>query len=608
MTTKKPSTNRSRREGRIKALKREGTPQIIISLDTETHIIEIDKDNVVLPFKLGVATVVHLDKEANLLDRKVVRFKDKKSFIDLLVKTVEPRKTTYIIGHNIGFDIRVLSLTKLFKELNTESTPPIINERVFMWSGKINNCRFEFIDTANFAVHSVEQLGKDLKFAKMSIDFNNCTEEELFDYCQRDTEICEKFFIEYIKFIRINELGEFRPTLASQSLTAFRKKFMHTPYYIHNDETVIALEREAYHGGKVEAFKLGQLEDQLYWYLDVNSMYPYVMLNKEMPVRKVGYTKKCSMDYLKRMVAKAYVIADVLIDTDKPIYPIIKNGKLIFHVGKFRATLHQSELEYALEHNHIVGVKQVAVYEKKIIFDDYVKFFYGIKQQSSIDDNQSWRFISKIFLNSLYGKTGQSYVGRKNIGTCDDKLVFRHVFYSQPTKEWMCDIHWDGIIYREEKGGEVAHSFPALAGAVTAEARMLLTRYIEKAGWENTFYVDTDSLICNQTGIEALSDDLSETTLGKLKIEDVSHSVNIRGCKDYSFGIKDRIKGVSSKAQKITENRWRYLQMTGFISWMNEGNQEEMKGIYREKNRSGIYYKGNVDEFGNITPIRLEDF
>lgn len=596
-----------RREGKLRETKRTGIPEIFISLDTETHFVKIDNVNVVFPFRLAVATLTLLTKTGQLKSREVFRFTSKQSVCDFILSHLKKRRTLYIIGHNIGFDVRVLNIPQYFHKQGCTSNPPILNERVFIWSGEMNEAKFSFIDTANFGVHSVEQLGKDLGFNKMSIDFEDTNDEELFIYCQRDTEICEKFMLEYINFIYQNNLGEFKVTLASQALCSFRNRFMHTAIYLHCDNEINELEREAYHGGRVECFYIGKLPTQEYYYLDVNSMYPYVMATKEMPREKIGYTKNTSLAYLKDVINRAYCIADVVIETDKMVYPVKTKERLVFPTGKGRTILHNAELIYAIQNNHINEVRRIAVYKKAILFDEYVRFFYDIKTKSTETGNKSWRYISKLFQNSLYGKFGQSFRDSTPIRTCDPDIIFRGPGHSEPNNEDFLEISWEGTVYRELTGGEVAHSFPAIAGAVTAEARMVLIDYIEKAGWENVFYVDTDSLIVNKYGIDNLKDYLSEYELGKLKIEDSSSSCILRGCKDYSFGDKTKIKGVPSKAEEIRENRWRYLQFQGFISAMRDSFPDVVKGFYVEKERSGIYTKAYVADDGMIIPYDFND-
>ena len=180
-----------------------------------------------------------------------------------------------------------------------ETEPPIINNRVFLWSGKTDNGKFMYVDTANYGVSSVEQLGVDMGILKQEVEFKTATQTQLFDYCQTDVEILEKFILEYLHYLRDKNLGSYGLTFASQALITFRHKFNHSSIHIHNNQSAIALERGAYYGGRVECYKIGIYNGAEYFYVDINSMYPTIMQNSPVPTKLRGYTEDIPLAYLK---------------------------------------------------------------------------------------------------------------------------------------------------------------------------------------------------------------------------------------------------------------------------------------------------------------------
>lgn len=152
-------------------------------------------------------------------------------------------------------------------------------------------------------------------------------------------------------------------------------------------------------------------------------------------------------------------------------------------------------------------------------------------------------------------------------------------------------------------GGESTYSFPAIAGAVTAYARMYLYHLMQTAGFENIFYCDTDSLIVNAKGLERLDHYLNDIQLGSLKVEDYTSEVIIRGCKDYAFGDDNKTKGVPKKAIPLSTHDWEYEQFRGAKTWLNEGMPVGMIIEQRTKERRTSYDKGVVLPSGNVTPL-----
>ena len=576
-----------------------------LAFDTETYVINDGKGNVTFPLRLGVAIYYIVGTDNQITSKEVHRFSTQREFITILKSYMSKDYKLHLFAHNVGFDIRVLDLLKYFNTNLWLSEPPVINGRLFIWSLTDHGKDIVFLDTANYGVQSIAQLGKDLRHDKGSVDFDNVSDEQLYIYCERDVELVMMFTTEFIKFCNVNKLGDLQVSLASQSLYSFRARFLYKDIELHNNKRVLALERAAYHGGRVECFRIGELPKTNYYYLDINSMYPYIMENYELPCELIGFQEDIPISNLRGRLNRYYAIADVSLNTRYNAYPYIYNNLLVFPIGRFRTVLHNEELRYALDNGDITKIHSCAVYEKDILFDKYVKFFYKVKQQATRDGNVSWRLISKLFMNSLYGKFGQSGVERKIIGKLPNNETWRVTAHDQTKGERFQEIAWNGVVYREIKAGEAYLSSPALAGAITANARMYLYELITKAGAENVVYTDTDSIIVNEVGHDNVKDLLDELKLGMLKVEHESTNVSIFNCKDYVFGDISKTKGIPTKAERISKDVWQFLQFEGFLAWLSGEMDKGATGKISRRTRRSTYQKGYVDPSGFVSPYNL---
>lgn len=596
-----------RTEGAMSPLKGDRMPKRFIFLDTETKVPLKSNDIREFTLILGIATFIELDNNLNIKQKVVHKFKSTLEFIDIIKYHNRERNMLYIFAHNIGFDVRVLDLPSEFNNIGWTSEPPIINQMVFIWRVKSDNGTYLFLDTANLGVRSVATLGEDMGYPKLDIDFTKCTEDELFHYCEIDVEILVKFVIQYLKYIDENGLGSFKTTLASQALAAFRTKFMYNPPHIHNCQPAIKLERLAYHGGRVECFALGKQPRRNWYYLDVNSMYPFSMKGSDLPTQFLGYSENVRPKEFAIRLKHCYVIADVLINTDEPVYPLLKKDKLIFPIGHFRTQLCHPELIYAQEHGHIVKIYSSAQYKMGSVFDEYVDFFYSDKNKYKENGNTTYYTISKLFLNTGYGKLGQTEPHREPFGTTKFTGVYREPSYDLENNRHLQYISWYGTVYKEYREGETSFSCPYLAAAITAKSRMLLWMYIKQAGRVNVKYGDTDSLTVNARGYRRLLPDISKSRLGALKLEAQSQHFELWGNKDYIFNEIVRHKGLPSKAEKISKEKWEYLEFEGFIRWMNRGAKGAPHGEFKTKRRIVEYNKGVVNGDNTVSPFTLDE-
>lgn len=595
-----------RNVGAIKPLKSSGFPKRLLFVDTETTPNQITKTVSEQVFRLGAMVYYELDNNAEISKRDIFQLFEITNFITILEYLLEDKRPIYCFGHNIGFDLRTLNAFHELDRIGFESEPPIINDRTFIWKVKREGQRIFFLDTANYAVQSVAQLGKDLGFAKMEIDSFDMPTKELMEYCIRDCEVIAKFITDYVKFLHDNKLGEFKSTLASQTLTSWRKRFMSVQVHIHNIDNVLHLEREAYHGGRVECFYIKEFTNGDFYNLDVNSMYPFIMSSKELPTKLTNIIKHPSKLFIKNRLQRSYIIAECEVTTDLPVYPKMINNRLCFPIGSFITTLHHSELKFAIEHNHIKQVISAALYDKAVIWKDYVDFFYTKRLKAKERNDNSESYFCKIALNSLYGKFGQTNVERVVYHINSDELIWR-ICFTNPEKQIRGQvIGWFGDVINEVRHGETAFSFPGLAGAVTAEARMLLWKYMEIAGHEETLYCDTDSLIVTKSGYNKLHSWIDSGKIGSLKLEGNSNFLHIRGNKDYSFGDKIKTKGKTKTAIDLEKDKWTQLQFEGVLAWFNRGGEGGVRTTQITKHRVWDYTKGIVDEkTGKVYPFIL---
>ena len=155
--------------------------------------------------------------------------------------------------------------------------------------------------------------------------------------------------------------------------------------------------------------------------------------------------------------------------------------------------------------------------------------------------------------------------------------------------------------------GESFDSFPAIAAHVTAYARMYLWQLMQQAGYGNYFYCDTDSLIVNEVGLCNLQNKRSEVLLGGLKIDSVGSAVQLRGLKDYSFGVKDVVKGVTKNAVKLREGVFRQEQWPSFRGLLRSDDPNVYIVGSTVKHLTREYAKGDVMPDGVVVPFVFAD-
>lgn len=579
-------------------------PTRLIFYDTETLPTEESENVLTHRLRLGWACAITRYGGGKRVKEEWCCFTSIEGFWDFVLGYLHKKSKVYLIAHNQHFDFPVVDGFNYLANKGFRASKPILDSNLFIMTFRKDGRCIEVLDSLNWFKFSLEQLGANIGLPKLQIDFESCSLEQLRLYCRRDVEILKCIFMEYLKFLKDYDLGNFQKTIASQSFTAFRHRFMQDDIYIHANKTVTELERASYRGGRNEAFLIGKTPAEVIG-LDFNSLYPAVMVEAELPVKLIKFTHCVDVKGLQRFMRHYCVTTKVNITVDQPCIGI-KGERLLFPIGTFDCVLTTPELQYVLEHHRINSVECCAVYEKAKLFEEYINELYSLRQRFKQQGNRVYNLLTKLFLNSLYGKFGQRNESIKKVGSCAEDLVIYERIINYHTNEVYLKWAFAGSVYVKTKEyHEARHSFVAIASHITALARLKLWKAIVKAGRDNVYYCDTDSVFVNKEGYHNLKNEIDEYRLGALKVEYKNEDMIIFGCKDYQLGKKRKIKGVKEHATKITTNKYRQNRFLKFRSLLRRGSLDAPIEEYYTKELKREYKKGVINVDGKVTPFRL---
>lgn len=558
-------------------------------------------------------------------------------------------ETVYGFAHNARYDFQVTAAIPCMVSLGYRVES--FSERPFMMRFEKKNEKgrkkvFMLLSSTNYYQDSLENLGNvfnlpklDFDHGKMDLD-NPVQFKEALVYGRRDVEILKVAMLSLIQFIEREELGKFCMTIASQSFGAFRNRFLHHELYIHADNRALEIERLAYCGGRTEAFTIGRIDKPLA-YVDINSMYPYVMRDFIYPTKLVSFWETCSIKNMYQQIKQGkLVICEVLIDQPSAHGLFHKKGeRLIFPHGQFWSALSTPEIIQALKRGLIKEIKNVCVYEGAKLFTSFVEYFYTNRLAAKAKGDRVHDLLFKLIMNTLYGKFGQKKeVWEKQLDTegnpitCDPLEAREEYEANLKTMELKLVKYFGGYKWEkntDENDMEAFDSAPAIAAHVTAYARMQLLKYIECAGWEHVHYVDTDSLFVDMDGYQNLwfAGHLDNKQLGKLKLEHFVSGMTIYGAKDYVLDYESaqgidifgnpvtrreqsvKIKGISKNAVNLGLDKDGHLhfavtQWHGLSQRLRDGDTASYYNTVQIKTLQRDYKKGTLVK-GRVVPHQL---
>lgn len=581
-------------------------PTSAIFFDTETAQTRQDDGTVEHTLKVGVAQHCRSTRGDTLRFQSEVVFYKRGDLWDYVDRTVRDKSTTYLVAHNIVFDLTVThgfsTLARCGWKLDSFYSKGVVS--LFRWSK--GERRLLGVDNSNLFAGKLAKWGDIFKMPKLAVDFETVDDASLVVYCRRDVEIMVRLWRSWIEFLDRHDLGSFKSTVGSTALSAWRRRFMGGKVHIHDDPLAIRLERDAYRGGRVECFFKGTIERGDFYYLDVNNMYGYVLARYQYPAGIWGSAETDSLSMLVRKMADHAVVARVGVEVSEPWFPLTVDGRTCYPVGSFETTLTTPELILCYQKGWLRSVSAMAWYRQSPLFADYVNYFYNLRRKYSDEDNPGYSAICKLLVNSLYGKFGQTGLDQRAIGEVPLDEVWSQTVKDVVNGEIYRMYAMGGRVFEERKSGESGNSFPAIAAHVTAYARLYLYRLIQLVDRRHVFYCDTDSLIVDAYGMRQLKPLMDAHRLGALKIELRSRWLEINAPKDYRMATRSRLKGVKPNAVRLIGNIYSQEQWERFAGKVRSGSLDGFKVRPIIKRQHRQITSGVLRQDGWIEPFHLE--
>ena len=395
---------------------------------------------------------------------------------------INKKYKSVIIGHNIDYDLIYIS------DLVSSATKMYAGSRFL--SGKTLSGH-KIMDTTNFVEGSLSDWMSRLGMAEQKIDGYLSDTELMRSQVLLDAKATYKL-AEWVSDFFLNRFGvSIRSTKFSTALSIFQSHYFKGYFYRNkNEQWKNDYERNAYYGGRVEAFKRGL--QTIYGY-DINGMYVDIMVREKIPNPSKSRYITDSAEIQALFDSGEFLTMDVSVkvpDCHIGLLPYRDAGKLIFPIGTWRGSFCSIELQAAVEYGAKIEVYHSALYypESDYYFSAYAKMTQeGRKQAKEVGDkaiDQLYKYLG----NGLYGKFGQrnseggQYIELSQYkGEIEGKTIIPNP---------------DGKYYVEIPKGEqedALHCFPVICAFITAYARVKLLHALQ-ANSDDVAYCDTDSI------------------------------------------------------------------------------------------------------------------
>lgn len=461
--------------------------------------------------------------------------------IDEFIRFCKDKKENYVLYfHNLKFDGEYIfnyllnngyECIKTKKERRDNTFTTLISdtgqfysiEIFFETQNKKHINKVTIYDSLKILNFSVEQIAKDfnLPIRKLELDYKAnrevgyiLTEHEI-DYIRNDVEIMARALeIMFNQNLTKMTIGSDALDNYKKMNKNFKKYFPILPYEIDKDI------RRSYKGGFTylnDVYKEKETADGIV--LDVNSLYPSVMKYEKLPFGSpLFFEGKYEYDLLYPLYVQTLSCTFNIKENKIPTIQIKNN--LAFIPNEYikssdgdvvTLTLTNIDLDLFFEHYDVNVIEYHGGWKFRSIkglFSGYIDYWSSQKIQAKKDKNDALYRISKLMLNSLYGKFGLNPDVRGKFPYLNEDGIVKYGMYPKEIRE---------SIYIP-----VASFITSYARRKTITTSQSIKDYTtNKYGIDYYIYSDTDSIHLLNIDENELSSfvDIDDYKLGAWKLE-----------------------------------------------------------------------------------------
>lgn len=536
--------------------------------------------------------------------------------IENFMKWCKERKENDIIYfHNLKFDLQFIiyylfkhgyTYIKDKKDRASKTFTTLISDKGLFYQAEVifkkenkHINKVTFLDSLKLIPLSVDGIAKALKLPinKLTLAYESHNDlpidtplsQDEIDYITNDVKIVA-MAIKYFK-----EQGLDKMTIGSCALNEYKgiiskynfNKYFPVPKY-HQDV------KQSYRGGftYLSPKFAGKIVHNGV-VLDVNSLYPSCMKSNYLPYGtpiffKGKYKKDSIYPLFVQMLRCQFKIKDGKIPTIQ-----IKHGydfqanEYLTSSGNTEVTLclNSVDLELFFNQYYVYNLEYISGWKFKAtkgLFDEYIDKWSANKIQAKKDGNHGLYLISKLFLNSLYGKFGTDTKARSKIPFLEDDVVKYKVGET------------------DEKDGV----YIAIASFITSYARLCTISAAQKItddfneGKSNIqfIYADTDSLHCLSPDFKLPEGlDIDPVKLGAWKYESKFNKAKFLRQKCYIENSTEDIENENPEYSLKITVAGMPKECYPYVNFKNFKIGASYKGKKQPKNIKGGVVLKNVD-------------
>lgn len=605
----------------------EWTPPALAVLDTETRPVEGERD--VQGLRCWCASVANRpDGVTNLAGKLDGDGTDVATLAAWLDGATRGRPTLWVYAHNLGFDLAVTRLPVALGELGWTVTDFAVDGRAPWMRLAKGRKRITLADSWSWMPHKLETIAVEVGITKPPLPEDTDTPGAWLARCRADVDILMAAMSQLMDWWAATGRGRWSVTGAASGWNAFR----HTPnpfkVVIDPNPDGIAWDRSAIYGGKRYVNRVGKLTPGGYLEIDFARAYTTIARDLPLPSCRRNYFDSLPTDDVRVEGDRWGIIAEVEIDTRKPLFPKRDGGRVWYPVGRFRTTLASPEIAEARKLGVLRSIGPGYTYQLAPHMAAWARWCLDIVDDATDETPGVVSLVAKQWGRSVIGKWAQKQFTHIELGAAPTLGWGYEDAWMANTHQRASMVDLGGHRFLCYADGDGENAFPAVLAFVESHVRVRLNRAVMAVGSHSFVQCDTDGILlganellsrarrrdtfttARNAGTDVVSvilDRISELTAPlQLRVKSTYKRVEVIGPQHLRLDGAHRFSGMPGKVTELPDGRLGAWTWPKLAYQMGHGDHRGYVREYVKYTVPRALASGWVATDGSVLPVEYE--
>jgi hypothetical protein len=457
-----------------------------------------------------------------------------------------------IVAHNLAYDLRIADAFRWLPELGWRLDRIRLDAEQTQCRWRDGKRTLLMIDSTSWFPGALDPIGDEVHIEKPALPSQADSDALWVDRCTTDVRILREAYKRVLRWLSVDDLGNWQPTGAGQAWATWRHRFMDCRVLVGDDPEVRDMEREAVWCGRAEAWRHGEHRKGPFTEWDMQCAYLRIMRECALPIRQVHRASVPDGRLMETWRRQGRVLARIEVTTDVPVVPAQGPHGIYWPVGTFQTTVWDPELQLLDEAGATYKVLDAAVYQRRDALAAFANWLWPLATNDAHNVDPIVHRVAKHWSRALIGRFGVRYRTWEPYGDTPTYHVgLQTVSDLTEGTTWRL-LSIGNTCLREGDTVEGENAIPSLMGWVMSETRRRLWLTMARAGLDHVLHVDTDGLLVDPIG----SANLEQHGYAGLRVKGVYSRVDVLAPRQVVYGGQLRAPGVPRRSKRIERTTW----------------------------------------------------